>query len=115
MITAEELELLTLFEVEPKKLDPNMPWSYNKLLYEVRQGDISLFFSVDPAYQDVRIHIRRGEVQLYELDAHEVQDVRYHDDRGWESLEIVVNSRDSISLHLKPVVRILHEVAHPTY
>ena len=41
-ITADELELLGFFGVEPKCLDPDVPWPYNDFVYEVHNGELSL-------------------------------------------------------------------------
>jgi hypothetical protein len=54
-ISVTELDLLAFFETEPQLLDPEDPWAYNDAAYHVQQGDLSLSFSIAPAYFDVRI------------------------------------------------------------
>jgi len=63
-ITAEEWELSSLFGVEPKRLDPGVPWPYNDFVYEVQQSEMSLSVAVAPACKDVRIILKSGSVSL---------------------------------------------------
>jgi len=93
-ITAEELELLGFFGVEPKRLDPDVPWPYNDFVYEVQRGDMSLSVAVAPAYKDVRIVWKSGSQALYELNAVGVDDVKYHNDSGRETLEVAISSHN---------------------
>ncbi len=113
-ISAEELDLLTFFECEPKKLDADVPWIYNDLLYECKQEDLSLSFAVAPSYKDVRLILKHREAVLYELNAVGVDDVKYHNDSGRETLEIVINDQDRFWLHLRPSLYISHEAKERT-
>jgi hypothetical protein len=110
VIRAEEIELLSFFEVEPRRLDKDVPWPYNDFLYEVQRGDLSLSFSVAPAYKDVRIILKKDETQLYELNAVGVEDVIYHNDKGREAVEIVINETDRLWLRVKPEIKLTHEI-----
>jgi hypothetical protein len=114
VISAEELELLTFFEVEPKKQDRDVPWPYNDFLYEVTQGDLRLSCAVAPAYKDVRIILKRDTSAIYELNAMDVNDVRYLNDKGREVLAVVINERETVWLRLKPEISINHEVKGET-
>ena len=79
-ITAEEWELSSLFGVEPKRLDPGVPWPYNDFVYEVQQSEMSLSVTVAPACKDVRIILKSGSVSLYDQRTHQLaDDVRIHD------------------------------------
>jgi hypothetical protein len=109
-ITADELELLTFFEAEPTRLDPDVQWPYNDFLYRVTRSDVEVSLRVAPAYKDVRlVIIRAGSVQ-YELNAMGIEDVRYLKDASGEALEILLTSRDSLLLRLAPVVCITQRV-----
>jgi hypothetical protein len=68
-ITAGELDLLSFFEIEPKRLDRDIPWPYNDLLYEVAQGNFALSFSVAPSVRDVRVLLKCEGELIYELNA----------------------------------------------
>jgi len=109
-ITAEELELLGFFGVEPKRLDPDVPWPYNDFVYEVQRGDMSLSVAVAPAYKDVRIVCKSGSQALYELNAVGVDDVKYHNDSGRETLEVAISSHDRVWLRIDPLICVMHDV-----
>ena len=109
-ITAEELELLGFFGVEPKRLDPDVPWPYNHFVYEVQRGDMSLSVAVAPAYKDVRIVWKSGSQALYELNAVGVDDVKYHNDSGRETLEVAISSHDRVWLRIDPLICVMHDV-----
>jgi hypothetical protein len=110
-VTTEELELLGFFGVEPKRLDPDVPWPYNDFVYEVQRDETSLSFAVAPAYRDVRIVWKSDSRTLYELNAVGVADVKYHNDRGRESLEIVISSQDRVLLRIDPHICVMHDVS----
>jgi hypothetical protein len=110
VITAEEVDLLTFFEVEPTLLDPDNPWPYNDFVYRVTRPGFEVSFAVAPAYRDVRLILTRDGVVLYELNAMGVDDVRYLKDANGETLEIVLTSRDSLYLRLAPELSIVQRV-----
>lgn len=103
-ITAEKLELLTFFAVEPKRLDPETTWPYNDFVYEVARGEMSLSFAIHPAYKDVRIILKHLGVSLYELNAVGVEDLKYHNDSGRESLEVIISVNDTLWLRIDPSI-----------
>jgi len=109
-VSVDELELLTFFEVEPTKVDSDIPWIYNELAYEYSQDDYLLVFVIAPSYKDVRLIMKHSGLNLYELNALGVEDVKYHNDRGRETLEVVVNDQDRLWIRLKPELSIKHEV-----
>jgi hypothetical protein len=111
VITANDLDLLTFFEVEPTPRDADVPWPYNDFLYETSRGDHHISFAVAPAYKDVRCILTVGGSIIYELNALGVDDVRYLKDTTGELLEVIVSARETVTLRLRPVVRIDHRVA----
>ena len=108
-LSITELDLLTFFEVTPKRADPDDPWPYNDFLYESTFADTSVSFSLAAAYKDVHLILKRSGNILYELNAMGLRDVQYHNDAGRESLELVFSDRTRLLLFLKPTVSILHE------
>ncbi|WOB06864.1 hypothetical protein [Piscinibacter gummiphilus] len=110
-ITADELELLTFFAIEPKRLDPETTWPYNDFVYEVKRGDMSLSFAIHPAYKDVRIILKHLCASLYELNAVGVEDLKYHNDSGKESLEVIISAKDKLWLRIDPSICIGHQTS----
>ena len=113
-ITAEKLDLLGFFGVEPKCLEPDAPWPHNEFAYHVQQGEISLSFAVAPAYKDVQIILRSGSVVLYDLNAVGVEDVKYHNENGRETLEVVITPEDRLWLRVIPNIYVSHEATERT-
>ena len=111
VITASELDLLTFFEVEPKPRDADIPWPYNDFLYETARGDFQISFAVAPAYMDVRFILSLNGRKIYELSAVGVDDVRYEKDGSGELLEVMVSSRESLTIRLRPDVSVDHHIA----
>ena len=114
-ISAEEWQLLAIFEAEPSLLDVDVPWCYNDAVYRVQQGPLVLSFAIAPAYRDVRIVIENNSgANLYELNAMNVIDIRYIEDGHLEQLEIVLSEQQTIRLQVKPNIRIVHAAKnHP--
>ena len=114
VISAEELQLLSFFEVEPKKRDQDVPWPYNDFLYELVRGDLHLSCAIAPSYKDVRVKLKRAGSTVYELNAMDIEDVRYYNEKGREVLAFVINERETLWLRLKPEISITHEVKRET-
>jgi hypothetical protein len=110
-ITANDLDLLTFFEVEPTPRDADIPWPYNDYLYETTRGDYRISFSVAPAYKDVRCILSLNGEVTYELNAVGVEDIRYSKDPSGELLEVIVSAREAVTIRLRPAVRIDHRIA----
>ncbi len=47
----EEWQLLSLFETEPRILDPGIPWAYNNLTFETTRGSDRILCVIEPAYE----------------------------------------------------------------
>ena len=107
--SANELDLLTFFEAEPKRADRDVPWPYNEFSYDVIRGEFRVLFTIAPAYLDVKLLISRNSNAIYTLDAKRVEDVVYHNDNGRETLAIVLGTRQKILLRLRPSVFIAQE------
>ncbi|NMG67979.1 hypothetical protein GPA19_23845 [Azoarcus indigens] len=108
-ISADELDLLTFFECEPKLRDADVRWVYNDALYEFSRGDLTLSCAIAPSYKDVRLILKNGLQAVYELNAMGLADVRYHKDSNRESLEIEISDHDRLWVRLKPAITISHE------
>lgn len=107
-MSVDEFDLLNFFATLPEQLDPDVPWTYNDSVYEVADGHVQISFGIAPSVKDVRVILKSNGVLLYELNAVGIEDVKYHDDKGRESLEIIVSSRDSVWLRIKPQISIAH-------
>ena len=110
-ISASELDLLSFFGTEPKRLDPDVAWPYNEFLYELQVAHILLAFSIEPASRDVRMVLKAGPAILYELAATGLKDVRYHNDSGRETLEISVSDGDTLWLKVAPSIELNHSAS----
>jgi len=110
-ISAEEVELLSFFEVEPQLADRDIPWPYNDFSYQVALGAYDVTFGICPAHKDLSFSIRHNGAELYKFVALSVKDVRYHRDAETETLEIAISDRESIWLRLRPTVLVTQNVA----
>jgi hypothetical protein len=102
VISAEEWQFLAFFEVEPTKLDADVGWPYNDFTYSRTVGDLTVTFSVAPAYKDFTLTVERSGTKEINLWSLSVFDIRYHEDRGAEWLEILLTETDRLELRLKP-------------
>jgi hypothetical protein len=107
-LSIDEYDLVSFFEMEPTPLDPDIPWVYNDSAYEAGDARCHVSFAIAPFVKDVRVVMKLDSVPVYELNAMGVEDVRCHNDKGRESLEIIISSRDSIWLRVKPTISISH-------
>jgi hypothetical protein len=110
IISAQDWELLSFFEVEPEFQDPSEPWPYTDACYHVQQGSISLSVAIAPAYRDVRIILSIDGERVYEFTSMGVEDVRYVKEQGSEMLQIIIDERDSMTLRIKPRITIEQKI-----
>jgi hypothetical protein len=110
VISAEQWQLTSFFEVVPTYPYPDSPWPYTEVIFEVERGDLSLRCAIAPAYRDVRLIIRCGESLTYQLNATQVEDVAYNSDSTGESLRIVLSESEHIELRMKPAIAVSHSV-----
>ncbi len=101
-VSIEELELLSFFEVEPSRADLDVPWPYNELTYQLVLGQYLISFIISPSYRDLSLSVTSEGAQIYSFQGRSIKDVRYHKDADVETLELVVSSRDTIWLRLRP-------------
>jgi hypothetical protein len=102
LISAEEWQLLSFFEVEPERLDADVGWPYNDFTYRRTLGEMTITFSVGPAYKDFTLIVERGGAKEIELTALSVWDIRYQKEHGAEWLEILLTPSDRLELRLRP-------------
>ena len=112
VISAEEWQLTSFFEVAPKYPDPDSPWPYTEVLYEVERDDISVSCAIAPAYRDIRLIVSGRDFFKYELNATQIKDVAYTKDSTGESLRIVLSDSEWIEVRMKPIVTVSHSVDH---
>jgi hypothetical protein len=103
-ITVEELELLSFFEVEPSRGDPNVPWPYNEFVYRTLSGEYSIVFSLWPAHRDFNLSVAHNGTDLYTAKGRDIDDIKYHKDGEVETLEFVVSDRDRVWFRLRPTL-----------
>jgi hypothetical protein len=94
--------LLGCFGVDPKLLDPDVPWCYNDALYVAEVDGLSVSFAIQPSYRDVRIIVHRGSQRLYELNAVGIIDVRVLDEPARDIIEIRLSEREWLRMQVRP-------------
>lgn len=105
-ISAEEWQLTSFFEIEPKFLDPRDPWPYTDATFETVRGRWRILFAVAPAYLDVTLQIWERSELHFDFSALSVNDVEYALEYGEELLRILLTNRQMLTLRLKPALRI---------
>ncbi len=108
-LTVEELDLITFFECEPKMANNDVPWRYNDSVYVYSSRGESISFAIAPEYRDVRLIFSGTQGTHFEFNAMSVHDVRYRSETGREYLEVIVSKTFSMTLCLKPTIRIIQK------
>lgn len=68
-----EHELISLFECEPALTDPDLPWLYNSLEFELTRGSERLKCVIDPGLDRVHLTWTSGSDELAELVVNDVR------------------------------------------
>ena len=100
-------ELLAFFGAEPKVLDPNVPWFYNTLDFEVEHQGFVVQCRLAPAYGDVDARLRFGEMELARFELQSFKSLRLYMKAEGEILVATFDrgqGEETFSLMLKPHV-----------
>lgn len=109
VISAQEWQLTSFFEVVPTYPFADDPWPYTEVVYELQRDGLSLSCAIHPSHRDVRIILKKGTDTLYELNAVAVHDVAYIGDPGGETLRVDLTEQESLLLRVSPHIQIAHE------
>lgn len=60
-------ELLAFFGAEPTVLDPDVPWFYNTLEFEIERQGFLVQCRLAPAYGDIGVRLQLGGMELVRL------------------------------------------------
>jgi hypothetical protein len=110
-LSIDEYDLVQFFSALPTQLDEAVPWEYNDSVYDASDSWMHLSFAIAPAVKDVRILVTIGGICVYEFNAMGVADVRYRSEKDRDSLEVVVASRHSVWLTVKPQILIRQSIS----
>jgi hypothetical protein len=114
MISAQEYELLSFFEVAPSVMDEDVPWPYNDFLYEVEKDDFTISCTIAPSYKDVKLSLRHHDKFVYEFAAMHIEDIKILNDEGKETLELIIRPSHRIFINIKPHIEIREDLTTDT-
>src|SRR5262245_54094749 len=103
----DDHELLAFFGTEPKVLDPNVPWFYNTLEFEVEREGIAVRCRLAPAYGQIEVRLLSGATELVRLDIRSFKTLRLYTTSQWEVLIAIFDrgqEEETFGLMLKPRV-----------
>src|SRR5215468_7702785 len=63
----EDHELLAFFGEEPRVRDPDSPWFYNTLEFEVQRQEFLVQCRLSPSYGKLSVRLQLGELELVRL------------------------------------------------
>jgi hypothetical protein len=78
-------ELLAFFGAEPRVLDPNVPWFYNTLDFEVVREGFVVQCKLAPAYGHIEVRLHLAGTELTRLNL-----------RSFKSLRLYMNAEEEI-------------------
>jgi hypothetical protein len=100
-------ELLAFFGADPKILDPNVPWFYNTLHFEVKREGIVVQCRLVPACGEIDVRLHVGGTELARLNLRSFKALRLYMTAEEEILVATFDrehTEESFSLMLKPRV-----------
>jgi hypothetical protein len=102
----EEWQLLSLFEIEPRILDPGVPWAYNNLTFETTRGSDRILCVIEPGYERLDFTWWHNQSQHLKLELHCVSGLTIVTGAGNDYM--VATFRDQylteLRLHLRPTI-----------
>jgi hypothetical protein len=104
----DELAFLSLFEVEPKKLEAGVSWVYNTSIYEIERDSYLVRFQINPYYSTLKVTLTVGGREVAETELMAFTSLEIVDDSGRETLIARFGELEASAMYLtlKPQVRI---------
>jgi len=84
----EEYELMSFFETEPIKLDPNVPFHYNHLTYIIKNKNEKIEVHISPAYGDIEIFWEQNDILRFNWRLYDIESLKIDNKDGMECLII---------------------------
>lgn len=105
----DEYELIGFFECEPQLTSPDVPWSYNRLLFSISRGIDCVLCEIEPAYGELKINWQQnGEVRS-SIKLNKLESVTVHMSKDDEHMIVTglgENPATLLKLRLKPFVSV---------
>lgn len=108
-ISAQEWELLSLFEAESEFSRIDDVWPLTNAEYFVEQGQVQLYCWIHPVKRSFRLRLCVSDSIVYKLNVAEAKDIRYCGSPGNEWLEVIITGAEIIQLRVKPEIEIEHD------
>lgn len=110
----DEIALATFCTVEPKRMDPTLPFYYDESIFRFSNGEEMFYFKISPSYHEFEINVKSqdGELLYYQL-LRTVGKVEILEDRRDHGELLIVLTEDrkrtisTIELTIRPRFRIL--------
>lgn len=104
-----EYELISLFESEPHLLDPELPWVYNTITFELTRGHDEVTVIIDPGMERVHIRWSRSGEEVLDVMAEGVARISAEEEPNRETLVLHFHEdlhRDDLRLRVKPEIHL---------
>jgi len=105
----EPHDLIAFFEVEPRVLDPGVPWAYNHLEFEVTRGADRINCVIEPGYGVLRVRWSRSADELAFLDFNTVRGLNLEESPTGQVLTATFDESSeltSVRIRLRPQVQV---------
>lgn len=104
-LSAEEWELLALFEKEPERQGFDDIWMFDYSVYKAKDGSLLLTCSINPYHKDINLILWKSGKKIYEYSALEVKDISVSVD----TLNLIISESEVIFVKIRPKITIKHE------
>jgi hypothetical protein len=105
----EEYELMSFFEVEPKKRDVEVPFYYNNLTYNIINGSETIDITISPSFADIEIFWIQNNLLKFNWKLNNIKTLKIEKNDGIECMKIIFNSENMSDclLWIKPHFKII--------
>ncbi len=105
----EEYELMSFFEVEPKKQDSDVPFYYNILTYVIKNDSERIEVNISPSYGDIEIFWEQNSILKFNWRFYDIDTLKIEKKDNQECLKIIFNSENMTDcfLWIKPNFKII--------
>ena len=100
----EEYELIEFFESEPELTDKNVPWIYNRLIFETQRNGNTVVCAIEPGNRQIDLTWKRSEKDVASFELREISSLKIQSGPGDEFMTVTFRNREILEFvfYLKP-------------
>jgi hypothetical protein len=102
-------QLISFFEVEPDMTDTDVPYFYNKLIFQNSFGDDNIRVEIEPAFEQIQFSWIKKNITMISLHLEKIESLFIQNERNTETFIAIFQDKNGLQnfeLLLRPHIQV---------